>query len=217
MSALTDQWAALCHLADRPAPYTESPDVGAIKIPDNISARGRMTLLWCLFGANVDGLITYADLRTLSGYGEDSTKKALAEIEAQGFIRRLTHARPRRIRVCFSRIFRRGWRTCMHCPRPVVHGAPKSLYCATCLATIVRHDREWRTMAFEIWASSSGESDAKVVYRIHARTGQPIFTRRGDAVETGKEGIVNWMIDMGMLKASEWAERMKAHATGEVE
>lgn len=223
---LAGQWEAACRLAMRPAPRDDDEVAGRMALPKTLSRAARAALFAAMHVADENGLTSVMEIADLLDVTDANMKKALVELEQHGFARRLGRAgsaltgdgRTRLVRVAYSKIFVGGWQTCLHCPRPVVRGAEKPRYCATCMATVVRHDRQWKATAVELWARGrKGESEALIAYRINTNTGQPLFVRRStkDDDDRGKEGIVPWMISMGMFVDPMWAEKMRARAAGE--
>jgi hypothetical protein len=220
--ATTRHLRALLHLANRPVPHVDDDVGGTVKLPVNLSNRARGVLGWMLVLMDDEGCVLAEDLRDVLGLSSrpgDPTaalRSTLRDLEAFGLARRIRRSSPLRIRVALSKVVVDGWTTCMHCPRPVVVGTHASHYCAPCMATLVRHDRTWRAHAFEVWAAQNpGESEAKVIYKIHAQTNQPLFSRKLDP-DTVKEGIVNWMLSAGMIVNEPfWRGRVRAFAAGE--
>lgn len=223
---LAGQWDAMCRLAQRPAPRDDDEVSGKMALPKSLTRAARDTLFAAMHLADAEGLTSVAEIAALLDITDSRMKSRLAELERHGLARRLGRAgsalngdgRARLVRIAYSKVFTAGWQTCAHCPRPVVKGAERPKYCATCMATIVRHDRTWKATAFEIWAGAAkGESEAKIAYRIHANTGQPLFDRRStkDEDERGKEGIIPWMLSRGLFEDAMWADKMRARAAGE--
>jgi hypothetical protein len=192
----------------------------SLKLPRAISRGAAAAVAWALHLADDTGCVELTALRDALGVTDaSSTRRILGELERLGLARRLVTSRPLKMRLVYSAIFKGDkWQTCQHCPHPVVTGVAKPRYCATCMATIVRHDRTWRAHAFEVWASSRGTTEAAVIYKIHAQTNQPLFTRKGvkDSVETPKEGIVNWMLHTGLIvDETYWRQRVRAYNDGD--
>lgn len=198
---------------------SESP-ASTWKLPATLPTAARHALSMSLHIADEHGVVAVRRLRTLLGIGEEPMRRTVVQLESHRLVRRLaggTH-HGSRFRIAYSRIFRGDdWPTCEHCPRPVLVGTGYAhRYCAVCMATIVRHDRRWREHAFEVWASApKGDSEAKTVYRIHMQTSQPIFTRKGIEAGETKEGIVNWMLSLGLLREPSWQTRARAYKEGE--
>lgn len=206
--ALVAQWANVDGVAT------------GLKLPRAISRAGAAAIAWGLHLADEDGCVVVDRLREALGItASRSVRSIVAELERLGLARRLVVSRPLKMRLVYSAIFKgEKWQTCQHCPHPVVTGVAKPRYCATCMATIVRHDRTWRAHAFEVWAASRGLTEAAVIYKIHAQTNQPLFTRKGvkDSVETPKEGIVNWMLHTGLIvDETYWRQRVRAYNDGD--
>ena len=186
-------------------------------LPKNLSVKGRAVLSLAMHMADDTGVIDARQLRAVSGVSAPTVRRHLAELEFHRLLRRYEEpdGTPK-IRIAYSRVFKEAWPTCEHCHRPVLVGTGYAhKYCAVCMATIVRHDRRWREHAFEAWAAAApSDSEAKIVYRIHMQTNQPIFTKRSD-VDLTREGIVNWMLSIGLLREPSWQTRARAFKEGE--
>lgn len=187
-----------------------------LTLPRALTRAARGVLAWAILLANEDGIVAHADLVDVLDVADRSTfAKRLRELEGHGLIIRLRRPNPvgSFIRIAWARLYGRTWNACINCPRPAknVRGAR---YCAVCQASLARHDRSWKAMAFEIWAdgTSKRQGESTIVYRVRAATGHPLFTPS----ETGShEGIVPWMVSEKLLVDALWRERMRAATTGE--
>ncbi len=214
MKELSEKWRA------QVATWIAIDGAANISLPASLTVRERYVLAWALHLIDLDATCKLDDIEAATGYSARAVRMSVAMLEERGLVRRFRFAgKPQRLRVALSRIFKSdAWKTCAHCQHPVVPGAAKPKYCATCMATIVRHDRQWKAHAFEIWASSKKESEAQCIYRIHVQTNQPLFTRKGskDDADPGKEGVVNWMLGEDMIVDTEyWRARIKAYNSRE--
>jgi hypothetical protein len=197
--------------------------------PDSLEIPSGLPRAWltCLYAAIVvadetgevpGGQSTLA--RMLDIADRNHLRGTIAELEALGYMVRFGRPKGRRVAVVVTRLLPRdpatGLRRCRNCPRPI-RAIPNSTTCGTCQAAIARHDRKWKPIAFQIWADgqSKRESEATIVYRIHAATNWPIWTRRdGGHAEWGAEGIVDWMMRDGMISDPVWRRRANAFASG---
>lgn len=188
-------------------------------VPRDMKRSTRDLLAWCLLLADEDGVVIRSDLaEVLDARDPDHLADRIVDLEEWGYVRRMRKPAPygSRLKVVYTAAYGRAWKRCMNCPRPVknVRGAR---YCATCQAGVARHDRAWKAEAFEIWADGlkDKQSEARIVYRIGAATGHPMFTPRDAGADQKREGIVPYMLREGMLVDRFWRERMKAHAGNE--
>ena len=193
-------------------------DPSWLLIPSTLSRKSRNALAWVVLLCDEAGVTRRRDLSTAFEVRDQRHLTSIvAELEAAGCVRRQDGGRS--IKVVWSKVYGRAWRSCLNCPRPVknVRGAR---YCATCQAAVARHDRAWKAEAFEIWAAglNQGHSEAAIVYRLHVVLKRPMFTpRRADSVDDRHEGIVPWLLEKKMVTEKVWRDRVRAHAADEID
>ena len=220
-AAFARQWAAMCFQASRPPPHLDDDADGEIAFDVNVPTSVRGLVATALHLADHEGRVWRADLERVTGLTTKQVNRSVTTAQEFGLLRRIVWERPARIRLAYAKIVRGGWQTCEHCPRPVVIGADgRQRYCAPCMALIVRRDRTWRAHAFEVWAGRKAcESESSIIYKIHAQTKQPLFTRHARvdvANEDSVEGIVNWMLRTGLIEdVAGWTRRVRAFGQGD--
>ncbi len=205
-----------------------------IKIPRSLPRRAVSLVPWLWILADENGVVPCSLLSRQTGLNHSNTTRAVAELVKGGVVVRLTRRMaaaldldPARswLRVVWSRIFGNAWKACLNCPRPV-HPARGARYCPTCQATVSRPDRTWKAIAFERWHQGKDrrdekgrplpESEAQIVYAIHAATRHPLFTRaRQVGDEEAQEGIVDYLVRMGMIDEANWKMRGRAFRSGD--
>jgi hypothetical protein len=190
-----------------------------LNVPRGMRRASLACLAWMLLIADEDGVVVRRDLAdVLDAREERNLSRTIADLEAWGYVRRLRKPGPpgSHIRISYAMVYGRAWRQCLNCPRPVknVRGAR---YCATCQASVARHDRAWKKEAVEIWMDGLKlkQSEALIVYRICGATGHPMFTPRDAGAEQKREGVVPWMLAEQMLVDRFWRDRMRSHAANE--
>ncbi len=203
---------------DGKVPTTDRP-ARWLNLPRSMSGAELKVLGWAIILADDEAVVVRRDLaELLDARDRIHLTVVIRALEGRGCVRRLPKPRPlgSHIRVSWSRIYEKAWKQCLNCPRPVknVRGAR---YCATCQASVARHDRSWKATAFEIWhdALTRKQGEAALVYRICMATGQPAYSRRGAGADVGKEGVVPNLLAEGLLVDKLWSDRMRAHNSNE--
>lgn len=180
-------------------------------LPASMPQRVRLTtLLLALVADEGSGEVPggLGTVNRLLGYsGERSTRRILAECEAWGYVRRVGH-NPTRVLIALGKL---NADTCDICGGPAKLGRVRRTRgeparCHGCYQTVGRGDRSWRSKALATWinAMAAGLTEAQIVYRVHAVTRMPLYSRAsGGVADPATTAIVPWMVQEGLI-ASSW-------------